>query len=57
MSGLRHVGPIGTPGHDKQTTPDFFAEFVKCSRERYYVKSDITACLTCQTMKDSNENG
>ena len=57
MSGLRHVGPIGTLGHDKQTTPDFFAEFVKCSRERYYVKSDITACLTCQTMKDSNENG
>ena len=35
MSGLRLVGPIGTPGHDKQTTPDFFAEFVKCSRERY----------------------
>ena len=35
MSGLWHVGPIGTPGHDKQTTPDFIAEFVKCSRERY----------------------
>ena len=37
--GTQRRGAYGTRGRDKQTTPDFFAEFVKynfrCSRERY----------------------
>ena len=38
-SGTRGRGAYGTRRRDKQTTPDFFAEFVnynfRCSRERY----------------------
>ena len=45
--GTRGRGAYGTRGRDKQTTPGFFAEFVKynfrCFRERYYMLESLSA--------------
>ena len=43
--GTRGRGTYGTRGRDKQTTPDFFAEFGKynfrCSRVRHYMLESL----------------
>ena len=46
-AGTRRRGAYGPQGSDKQTTPDFFAEFVMynswCSHVRFYMLESLSA--------------